>query len=109
MSRRRRTSPPPDSMAGPLLMSLGLVGILVGVSLVGLLSLDLGLGLGGLGVGDRLVLCLDLLNRLVNLNRSRLGRRRLLRRTCLTRTIGLRRHRLLPHQLDDGHRGVVAL
>ena len=35
--------------------------------------------------------------------------RGLLRRTCLARAVGLGSHRLLPHQLDDGHRGVVAL
>ena len=41
--------------------------------------------------------------------RCRGDRRGLLRRTCLARAVGLGRHRLLPHQLDDGHRGVVAL
>ena len=33
----------------------------------------------------------------------------LLRSLHPTRPVGLRRHRLLPHQLDHGHRGVVAL
>src|SRR5262249_28154704 len=130
MSSRRRTSPPPESMAGPSLILLGLVGILVGVSLLvslGLFGFGLygfrlfGLGgLSGLSLLDRGVLGLDLVDGLRNVSRrvldhgllssrSCLGRRGLLRRSRAPGAVGLRRHRLLPHQLDDGHRGVVAL
>src|SRR3954469_25869035 len=121
MSSLRRTCPPPESMAGMVMSSLlGVVGL---VFRVGLICVSLfGLGFGGLGVGDRLVLCFDLLDRLLRnraFSRFRLYRslrrrsgsdgRGLLGCACLACAVGLRRHRLLPHQLDDGHRGVVAL
>src|SRR6478752_2740157 len=112
MSRRRRTgreedemraSPPPESMAGSLLMSLGLVGILIGAGLVSFL------GLGWLLLGHVLVGGPDGLLRLDRCLRGRRSRNRcgLLGRR-LARPVGLRRHRLLPNQFDDGHRGVVA-
>src|SRR5215218_9022102 len=78
MSRRSRTGreedeiehcPPPVSMAGMFNASLlGVVGLVFGVSLVGLSLVGVSLcdlGFGGLGVGDRLVLRLDLLDRLL--------------------------------------------
>src|SRR4051812_26574917 len=103
MWRRRRTSPPPYSMAGSSFTASGLVGILVGAGLVGSLSGVLGLGgfgLTGLCLLDHGVLGLDLVDRLLrrvvrvrslsglrldcSLRRSR-GRdgRGLLRRACL--------------------------
>src|SRR6478672_2671682 len=99
MSSRRRTSPPPDSMAGSFTASSGLVVILVGVSFLG--------GLFGsltcLRLLDGFVLRLDLFDRGLlgigafggfrldrGLRRSGCGdRRRLLRRTRLARPIGL--------------------
>src|SRR6201998_1307127 len=85
------------SLFGLNLFGLGLFGLslfglgLFGLSLfgLGLFRLSLGLGLFGLGLGHR--------------------RGRLLRRFHPTRPIGLRRHSLLSHQLDHGHRSVVAL
>src|SRR6186997_2635893 len=108
MSSRRRTCPPPDSMAGIFNTSLlGVVGLVLGVGILGVSLFDLGFGLGGLGVGDRLVLGLDLLDRFLRNRALRLfrldcslrrrcrdDRRGLLRRTCLARAVGLGRHRL---------------
>src|SRR6516164_1154585 len=105
-SRRRTTSLILGGLVGLVgggllgrgLVSLGLLGWgFLGRSLLGLglfgLNL-LGLGLFGLGLFGR---------------RCRNRRGRLLRSLHPTRPIGLRRHRLLPHQFDDGHRRVVAL
>src|SRR6202048_361474 len=126
MSSRRRTNPPPESMAGMFSCDersreersasalLGVVGLGVG---------NLGFGLSGLGLLDRGVFNLDILDRRLSRNlfsdslfghslvslRSRLGWRGLLRRCRATGTVGLVGPRLLPHQLADGHRGVVAL
>src|SRR6516165_2371621 len=100
-SRRRTTSLILGGLVGLVgggLLGRGLVGLgLFGCDFLGLglfgLSL-LGLGLFGLGLFGR---------------RCRNRRGRLLRSLHPTRPIGLRRHRLLPHQFDDGHRSVVAL
>src|SRR5882757_4693486 len=99
-------------MAGSSFMRLGLVGILVRVSLLLGVGFDLsGLGLGGLGVFDRGVLGLDLVDRLLGLwelvdrllhDRSRHGGLSLLGSGRAAGTVGLGGHRLLPNQLDDG-------
>src|SRR6476659_5082107 len=105
MSRRRRTCPPPDSMAGTSsFMLLGLVGFL-GVSLVSVFLSYLSLGLGGLSLLDRLILHLCVLDR----RRCRDDRFLGLRRRHPACPVSLGRHGLLPHQFDDRHRRVVAL
>src|SRR6478735_8346944 len=109
MSRRRRTCPPPDSMAGTSsFMLLGLVGFL-GVSLVSVFLSYLSLGLGGLSLLDRLILHLCVLDRLFCRRRCRDDRLLGLRRRHPARPLSLGRHGLLPHQFDDRHRRVVAL
>src|SRR5690348_11598633 len=132
MSSRRRTNPPPGSMAGPFTASLGLV--VVGLVVVGLVISvgDLFGSLRRLGVFDRSVLDLGVLdgllsrrgildrsvldNRLVGSGLGGLGglggrttRLDVAARAAPAGAVGLRGHRLLPHQLDDRHRSVVAL
>src|SRR5882757_5597070 len=118
MSSRKRTNPPPESMAGSFVMSLGL----------GVVGLALGLGFGNLFGSlrfltflDRGVLGLDLVDRFLSsgafgrfrldggLRRRRGGYRLLGLLRRLAGPIGFRRHRLLPNQFDDGHRCIVAL